>query len=196
MSPTRRDVLKMAAALPAIGSALTRADALAELRKPVIVEPELDDRHPDVIFDPASFASKAANGSIYDRAAEAGVNQAAEPRAAYVKARFELIQLFPEFAEKNLPIDHPFIRMDECMWWIANESYSEGIRAGAAYESLRRAIVAPTQMCRRCEGLGLLDRKGGQIWDYDRPNPNDTRPCPDCKATGLVAAEFLKGWTR
>jgi len=190
MSPTRRDVLKLAAALPAIGATMTRADAL------VGNEPVLPDKHPDAVFDPSSFAYQVEMGTIYDLTGAHGIETAAAERAEYTRARFDLIQLMPELEHQKIPCDHPFIKMDEMMWAICHAAYWEGIRAGAAYEHLRQAIVAPTHVCPRCDGLGLLDRKGEKIWDYDRPNPNDTRTCKDCNGAGVVAAQFLKGWTR
>jgi hypothetical protein len=155
MSPTRRDVLKIAAALPVAAASMSRADALAELAKPVGVEPVLPDDHPGAVFDPASFADQLSRGTVARLTMDNGVDQAAAAIAAYSKARFALIQLTPELEKGKIPFDHPFVEMDECMWWIANDSYWEGVRAGAAYENLRRAVVARRTCVQRARGSAL-----------------------------------------
>jgi hypothetical protein len=196
MSPTRRDVLKAAAALPVIAATMSRSEALAELAKPAGAVATLPNNDPDTLFDPASFANRAACGSVWSISSDAEVFPAAKERAEYAKARYDFIQVMPELARPGIPCDHPFVKMDECMWAIANASYDEGVRAGAAFERLRLAAIGPMQACPTCEGLGLVDRAGKSIDQYSRPHPHDVRTCLDCKGNGTVAVEVLRGRTR
>ena len=58
-----------------------------------------------------------------------------------------------------------------------------GIRAGAAYEHLRLAMVTPWMECERCHAGGRL--WGGSPFRHDGDGTNE-EACPDCGGSGTV----------
>jgi hypothetical protein len=189
MTPTRRDVLKMAAVLPAMGAAISRSDALAALAQPIGLEPAPYEDHPDALFDPASFADSIYRGTLGNMLLKVDVNHAATSLNTYKRARFALLQVMPELGA--VAFDHPFVKMDEAALAVWAEGYWEGVRTGAALENLRRAVIGPMQACLTCDGLGLVDERGQHFWNLD--SPAFTKCCPTCGGHGLVAAESLEG---
>lgn len=193
MTPTRRDVLKMAAALPTLGAAMSRADAFAKINAPITA---LDADHhavnelnrKDVLFHPEAFAAHADSGTIGNIVGDAWHHVASEMMSEYKKARLELLRLYP--ALSNAGCNHPFILMDEATYGVLSVAYMEAVRAGAAYEGLRRALIEPTTGCVACDGLSVADAQGAKIFAYDAPEV--TKICPDCKGTGIVTTATLE----
>ena len=58
-----------------------------------------------------------------------------------------------------------------------------GIRAGAAYEHLRLALVTPRMGCLRCHSHGKL--WGGKPHRHHDDGTNE-ETCPDCRGAGTV----------
>ncbi len=74
-----------------------------------------------------------------------------------------------------------FSKMDEAakvMWCVA---WMAGVHAGAAYEHLRLAMVAPRQTCKACHSQGRL--WGGRPF---RDNALPETPCQACGGVGTV----------
>jgi hypothetical protein len=95
------------------------------------------ERIPTTATDPAAFADALARQLPVGIFALDFIDPALA--AEYDAARAELKDLVPDLAEAG--VDHPFTRMDEATRAWAVESYHAGVRAGAAYEYLRRALT-------------------------------------------------------
>lgn len=180
---TRRQALQIAAAATtaaAVPFAVSPAEAAALLDQPADFDP-----------GPGRGAAWGADLSAPVRFAESldGVdwddwfeNGAAEDMALYKQAVAAMVDLYPELRDPP-SLDHPFNRIDEAamaMWVV---SWMAGVRAGAAYEHLRLALVAPRQQCRRCHGHGRL--WAGTPYRFNGDGTNDER-CPDCGGRGWV----------
>jgi hypothetical protein len=155
MNPTRREMLKLAASLPGLAATMNRHDALAALNAPegLAIQPgdfleERDDR--GAAFSPTAFAAKAATGTIENTMMDANLNHAADALNAYKRARLTLIQAVPEL--KDAPFGHPFVAMDEAVYDIWSTAWLEGVRAGAAFEHLRRELLGAQQGARPATG--------------------------------------------
>jgi len=91
---------------------------------------------------------------------------------------------------RDLPFDHPLVALDEAalgMWCVA---WMAGVRAGAAYEHLRLAMVMPTQTCRRCHGQGRT--WGGSPYRLNDDGTNGA-PCATCGGGGTVPTPAPRG---
>jgi len=189
MSPTRRDVLKLAAAIPMLGATISRADALAELAKPAGLEPITFEDHPDASFDPASFADAVHRGTLQNVLGGAEINHAARGLHAYKALRTALVQAHPEITTGGC--NDLFVQLDEAVWALWSEAHMEGVRLGAVLENLRTAAIGPVQECDRCDGVGLVDQDGRWPHPYQRSESLST--CLDCNGSGVVPAEQLRG---
>ena len=189
MSPTRRDVLKMAAAVPMLGAALSQRDALAELAKPAALEPVRFEDHDDASFDPASFADAVHRGTLQNVLGGAEINHAAKGLHDYKKLRTALVQAHPEITIDRY--DDLFVKLDESVYALWCEAHMEGVRLGAVLENLRIAAIGPLQECARCDGVGLVDQDGQAPHPYKRSE--SLRTCPHCNGTGTVPADELSG---
>ena len=180
---TRRDALKLAAAYSAARTApfaVSPAEAAALLDQPATCDP--GDGRPSVwdadFLDPVHFA-EAIDGVDFTDLFESG---AAVEMAAYKQALNALIDQYPEMVDPP-GYDHPITRLDETalnMWCAA---WMGGVRAGAAYEHLRLAMVTPRQVCTRCHAQGRL--WGGRP-DRHYDNGSNGTTCPDCGGRGTV----------
>ncbi len=180
---TRRDALRIAAAYSAARTApfaVSPAEAAALLDQPATCDrgedrPYVDDAD---FLDPVQFA-EAIDGVDFRSVFE---NGAAVEMAAYKQALNDLIDRYPELRDPP-GHDHPITRLDETalsMWCAA---WMGGIRAGAAYEHLRLAMVTPRQVCTRCDAEGRL--WGGSPYRLD-DNGSNEQTCPDCAGRGTV----------
>ena len=176
---TRRDAIKMAADDNVNTPTITRADAARLLAGPAaddLPETPTDHRPFD---DPARFAQDA-DGMLKEHWDELFSYVAPAERAAYQRHRAAMVRWLPILGD--IPGITPFSEMDEAVYDWADESYLCGLRNGAAFEQLRRALVGPMRMCPRCSGVGGLDANG------DRVSDNGPQVCPDCQGNGTVAA--------
>lgn len=179
---TRRDALRLAGAATGPGAApfaVSPAEAAALLDKPASVDP--GGLRPSAwaadFLDPVGFA-EALDGVDFRDLFE---NGAAAEMADYKQAFDALFDAEP--ALRDVPLDHPVHRLDEAglaMWVTA---WMAGVRAGAAYEHLRQAMVTPRHICERCHGHGRLWEGGpyrnGRAWEA-------AEACPACDRAGTV----------
>jgi hypothetical protein len=175
---TRRDAIKMATALEPepdlpTNPPITRADAarlLAGLIPDDLPETPGTTRPFD---DPGRFAVDA-EGMLKQHWDELFSYVAPAERAAYQRHRAAVVRWLPILGD--ITGISPFSEMDEAVYDWAEEAYLRGLRDGAAFEHLRRALVGPMRTCPRCSGVGSLEVKG------------DSRVCPDCAGNGTMAA--------
>lgn len=194
MNRSKRDVLRIAAGLPALAATMSRVDAFEALAKPDGMQPVAGDwrdemKDASAAFSPTAWAVSLAAGTTTNVLSESNINQAAAALNTYKRARLELVTLLPELGD--VPGDHPFIRLDEAVYAIWGDAWFEGLRAGAAFENLRRELLGAQQSCIACDGLGVVDGRGKRISGYSAP-PR-TKRCPECDGTGLVPTAAVKG---
>jgi len=194
MSPSRRDVLRLAAGLPALAATMTRVDAFEALAESDGMQPvagdwreEMDDKFAP--HSPTAFAMATMGGEVTEQLCCANIHQAAKTMHEYKRLRLALVQALPEL--EHVAADHPFVLMDEAIYGIVDEAWFEGIWAGAAFEHLRRELIGAQQSCLTCGGLGVVDSRGKRIGDYSAP-PR-TKRCPECDGIGLVPTASVKG---
>ena len=180
---TRRHALQLAAAAAAGAAAplaVTPEQAAALLDGPAEFDPgpgrgtvwSAD------FGDPSRFADAVDGVDFVNDLFEHG---AAEEVAAYHQALDALFRELPIL--RSVPSDHPIHRLDEAalaMWSVA---WMAGVRAGAAYEHLRLALVTPRQTCRRCHGHGRL--WGGEPYRAADDGDN-AETCAACDGAGTV----------
>ena len=194
MSPTRRDVLKMAAGIPVAAATMTRVDAFEAFAQPDGLAPVPGDFHEEMDdtfapHSPTAFAMATMGGEVTEQLCRANIHQAAKTMNEYKRFRLALVQAMPEL--EHAAADHPFVLMDEAVFGIVDEAWFEGIRAGAAFEHLRRELIGAHQSCLTCGGLGVVDGNGKRIGDYAAP-PR-TKRCPECDGAGTVPTAAVKG---
>ncbi len=184
----------MAAGLPALAATMTRVDAFEALAKDDGMAPvpgdfreEMDDKFAP--HSPTAFAMATMGGEVTEQLCNANIHQAAAAMNDYKRARLNLMRAVPELS--NAGVDHPFVQMDEAVYAIVDEAWFEGIRAGAAFEHLRRELLGARQKCMSCDGLGVVDGRGKRIGAYSAP-PR-TQRCPECAGAGLVPTAAVKG---
>lgn len=169
MSPTRRDIFKIA-----VGLGLTSATPTIAER---VDAAQLLDRtiHESPVVDPATFAGEV-NGLLMDSLADdwlPAIN--AEAYGRYVQARNALYDAYPASETGITPVS----TFEETVFAMIDEFYLAGIRHGAAFEHLRREAVGNVSTCKRCWGVGI--RKTGAT-------------CNECRGTGMVATGDQVGW--
>ncbi len=182
---TRRDALKLAALAAATSAPLatvTSAEAARLLDAPMGAGPAPTSRRLGGIDaeDPVSFAEGLDGIDLGDVC----TSIIPEDLAAYYQARAALLRELPILA--NLPFDHPWYAMDMAALDMASGAWMAGVRAGAQYEHLRMALVGPTRVCRRCQGIGSLAIGAERNHAADMAGGPQT--CPDCGGGGTVAA--------
>ena len=104
---------------------------------------------------------------------------AADEVAAYERAEAALLTAEP--ALRFAPHAHPWHGLHDAAWGLAWALWAAGLRAGAASEHLRSALVGPRRLCARCHGGGVL--WGGQPYATAAGDP---APCPGCGGSGAV----------
>ncbi len=173
MSPTRRDLFKIAAGLGLTGIVPTVDQRLAAAE---LLPQHVSDR---AALDPASFADEAQQMiGMHDEFTNEWLGSI-NPQAntGYQQAREAFIAFTPELQDHPVNFDDPrtaaFWRMEEAMFSFALSSYDVGVRHGAAYEHLRRTVVGELQTCLPCQATGLARDGGGA--------------CRHCGGTGTVA---------
>ncbi len=180
---TRRDTLKLAAAAAAARSlapTITPAEAARLLDAP------LDPGHLPVrqrpgspeyldIYDPVSYAMELEGIDLPPLAEHI----APEAMAAYRQARATMVQAVPVLAD--LPVSHPWTKVDEAAMALWCDAWTAGVRAGAAYEQLRQAVLGPTRVCGACDGFGIAGKGAPDVHAdaYER--------CRACGGVGTVA---------
>ncbi len=182
---TRRDALKFAALAAATSAPLatiTPAEAARLLDEPMGSGPAPSSRS---LWDidaesPVAFA-EALDGIDLGEACGSIIP---EDLAAYYQARAALLRDVPILAD--LPFDHPWHAMDTAALNMASGAWMAGVRAGAKYENLRTALVGPTRICRRCQGIGSLAAGAERNRASDMAGGPQT--CSDCGGDGTVAA--------
>ncbi len=131
MSPTRRDVIKLASALCFTGAAPTTAERIAAVHA---LDQEIS---PRTVLDPAGFA-RDVDGILSDKLDDDWLS-AINPveRAAYVQARDTLMRTVLALAgEEGL---RRYGDWDAAAFTFIMGAYAAGLRHGAAYEHLRRS---------------------------------------------------------
>lgn len=154
---TRRDALRLAAAATA-GTvspfAVSPAEAAALLDGPMPFDPfacRLDPALPegDHRLDPVAFAAQV-DGIDWMNWFEHG---APEQMAAY-KQMYNAALAALGVSLADLPFDHPVVKLDEEALGLWVHAWMAGVRAGAASEHLRLALVTPQRVCPECHGHG------------------------------------------
>ncbi len=182
---TRRTVLQLAAGAAAARApiaTITPAEAARLLDEPMGTGPAPVSRSlwnidPD---DPVSFAEGLDGIDLGDIC----TSIIPEDLATYYQARAALLRELPVLA--NLPFDHPWFALDTAALDMASGAWMAGVRAGAQYEHLRMALVGPTRVCRRCQGIGSL--AAGAERNHATDMAGGLQTCPDCAGAGTVAA--------
>ena len=182
---TRRDALKAAAALGAASVptlAVTPEQAAALLDAPATFDPGRGRTiaAEDADFgDPIRFA-EALDGLDFRDLFEHG---AAVQMAEYKQAVNALIDRYPELREQEgePPESRLLTRLDEAAITMWTLSWMAGVRAGAAYEHLRLAMVTPRRLCPACHGEGRL--WGGKPFRRYDDGTNETH-CERCGGQG------------
>ena len=139
-----------------------RAAAARQLNQPVSANP---------LLDPGAFAADASNRLSSRDDWWAVINP--EQHAAYRQAQEAFERLVPWLPDTP-PLWDAYNAFISEMFDFVMVSYEAGVRHGAAYEHLRRAVVGDLRQCPACRGVGMSA-------DEDR--------CPDCKGTGIVALQ-------
>ncbi len=151
MSPTRRDVLKIASALGLAGALPSTAERVAAIH---LLDQEVS---PKQVLDPATFASEVDGilGGKLDDEWLMAINPT--QHAAYARAvedvRREVAILDTKEAYRL------YGDWEAAVFNYIMGSYSAGIRHGAAYENLRRAVVGEVVHCRDCWGVGATKHR-------------------------------------
>jgi hypothetical protein len=197
---TRRDALKLAAASaaaapfaapPARAAALLGAPAADP---PAVVGPDVPPGSTYIadtpIYDPAAFAGDVIAMDRYD---DLWDHVAPAAAAEYKQQRQRLAALVPSVPLLG-DLDNPWWKVDEAVTALTMESFEAGIRAGAAAEHLRLALVGPARDCRACEGRGFTLEAGMRTavgdGEVEPPAPAEllaaSNRCPDCGGRGVV----------
>lgn len=184
---TRRDALRLAAAAAGTAAApfaVSPAVAAALLDGPMPFDPDarrLDPALPagDPTLDPGAFAAKIDGLDWQDWFEHGSPEEMAAYKQTYNAA---LDALGVRVA--GLPFDHPIVKLDEAALGLWCAAWMAGVRAGAASEHLRLALVTPRRTCRRCHGNGRL--WGGTPWRHHDDGTN-AETCSDCGGAGTVA---------
>jgi len=187
---SRRKVLEFAAAAgvarAAVPFALAPEEAAAALDAPLDAAPVERDlgfrRYANDPYDPIGFA-ESVDGEDWPEL----VNHISpEAMADYTQHRDAMIDAMPIL--DALPFDHPWAKMDEAALSMWSMAWMAGVRAGAAYEHLRLALLTPIRVCPTCHGHGAL-------WDGSpfRHRGGERAVCPDCggRGTGPTPAPTL-----
>lgn len=160
----RRDLLKIAAGLGLTGTIPTVADRVAAMK--LLDQPVSS--HP--VLDPATFAWETDGAGSEHLGNDWGCAINAEMHAEWIQNRASLIAVVPSLAGQ--PFNHPFTKYEQTAFDLSVRAYSVGIRHGAAYEHLRRAVIGDMSQCRTCWGVGVTDSR---------------HACRSCGGTGVVA---------
>ena len=187
---TRRDALKLAA-LAAGGApfAVPPEQAAALLDAPAVDQNPLaagvpaggawEPRAPT--YDPAGFARDLVRGEALDDGEDLLCHVAPDEMAAYKQALAALYRDLPIL--RSVPHDHPINRLDEAALSAWSAAFAQGVRAGAAAEHLRLALLGGSRECRRCQGHGAVWGGSGYLVAFD---PDGEEPCPTCGGRGTV----------
>jgi hypothetical protein len=144
---TRRDALRFAATLPIVGPALaasaTNVDAALDL--PLDVPEKTSGTS---IYDPVEFA-ESMNSHALGYLKDSTGHMAPEAYAAMNQAFADLYHAVPCIAT-TANGQHCFDLAQEAALSFAVEVEWSGLRAGAAYEYLRLALLTPMRTCPDC----------------------------------------------
>lgn len=180
---TRRDALRLAAVAAGTAAgpfAVSPVEAAALLDGPAGFDP--GGARPSAwaanLLDPVQFASALDGIDIHDWFEHGAAVEMAEYKRVYNA----LLNALP--ALRDAPFDHPVYKLDEAAMGVWVGSWMAGVRAGAAYEHLRQAMVTPRMGCPRCHGNGTL--WGGTPWRHNDDGMN-REGCPDCGGAGTVS---------
>ncbi|MDP9356562.1 MAG: hypothetical protein M3R02_14995 [Chloroflexota bacterium] len=179
---TRRDTLKLAAAAAAARSfapTVMPAEAARLLDAPLdagwlpVHQVPGGMGVPDV-YDPASYAAELDGIDLPSLAQHV----APEAMATYRQARATMVQEMPALAD--LPVSHPWTQLDEASMSLWCDAWTAGVRAGAAYEHLRQAVLGPTRICGICDGFGVVGNGAPDA------HANEYERCRACGGIGTV----------
>lgn len=164
MSPSRRDILKLAAGLGLATTVPTSAERVAAMQSLDTVV----STHP--LLDPGTFANDVdcRIGPAHDDW-WVGINP--ERHATFRQAENRFEEMLPWMRQNEL-VWRAYNEYSSEMFNFVMESYAAGLKHGAAYENLRRSVVGEATGCRTCWSVGLT--KTGET-------------CPTCGGTGTVA---------
>ncbi len=164
MSPTRREVLKLASALGLAGTAPSSAERVAAVQL-------LDrDVSPTTVLDSARFADKV-DGILGMHLDDARLEVIIpEEHAAFVRARDRLQEAV---TVTNTEERRRYYGDYEAAFFnFVMGAYNAGIRHGAAYENLRQSVIGELAQCPDCWGVGATRQRD---------------VCASCGGTGTVA---------
>ena len=185
MTPSRKDVLKLAAAsIAGAGGApfaVSPEQAAALLAEAATVDPGPgrcrigEPNHLDLV----QFA-ESIDGTDWPFG-DALAHGAPAEMAAYKQAHLGLLDLAPGLLGDGTPGGDALNAMDEAALALWCGAWMAGVRAGAAYEHLRLAMIAQTSVCDRCHG-------GGRLWSGTpyRSHGGEEAECADCGGRGTV----------
>lgn len=126
---------------------------------------------PDQIADPAMFAKEVHYTPTNDDEVNGWAwAVAAREHGEFAQAREALYAAEPQL--RTVPFAHPINRFDNALHGLFYAVYEAGLRHGAAFEHLRRAVIGDIVQCRECVGLGASST--GDV-------------CRHCGGTGTVA---------
>jgi hypothetical protein len=181
MTISRRDTLRLAAAAVATQTpafAVSPQVAAAELAAPAMIDPPRAGTFGYELDDPVSFAESIDSADFIGHTSHGGAQQ----WAAYKHALLAV-----EDAVAGAIADEPtrtalmrlLGQLNDDAVDMATLSWMGGVRAGAAYEHLRLALSAPTEVCPACQGYGRArqDRRAGI-----------SAECSQCEGSGVMPA--------
>ncbi len=146
MSPTRRDILKLAAGLGLTAAVPTSAERVAAMKALNVPASDV------ALLDPGSFAQEldATLSNEHDWFEGLDPTQ----HAKYVQAEHAFISAIP-WLKDHRPTKLLYNEYSNETFNFIMSAYSSGLRHGAAFENLRRSVVGETAQCHVCWGLGI-----------------------------------------
>ena len=156
---TRRDASKLLAAVGLAGATAEERHARAAVRWPAPAPAPAGTPRAD---DPAAFAGTMDAMLNWATGDDGLPSVAPDAEAAFLALRAEVERLAPFLAD--LHGRHPWGLLGDAAYDWATEAYVVGVRAGAAWEQLRRTALGPVRACPRCDGApaGYCEACGGK----------------------------------
>ena len=182
MTVSRRQALQLAAitaTAPAVRFAFTPEEAAALLAEPLVIDPGPGKRFDHDFANPVTFAEDL-DGIDFEQHA---FGAAAEQWAVWKQLMAEVAAAAPE-AFSAPGTAHLLGQLDDAVSDLATYAHWAGIRAGAAYEHLRLALMPARQVC-RCNGYGFINRSVGGY-------AHTGEICPDCHGAGTLEMQAVR----
>ncbi len=148
MSPSRRDILKLATGLGLAAAVPTSAERIAAMKALNVPVSET------VLLDPGSFAQELYGTLANEHDWFEGMDP--EQHAKYVKAEHAFVTAIP-WLKDHRPTKLLYNDYSNETFMFIMSAYYAGLRHGAAFENLRRSVVGDTALCHGCWGLGITN---------------------------------------